>query len=93
MKIKISKSTISMVESINNGRLSMLINIQMSPPKENSTLTLVFMLKEISMSSQNLKKIDTLTLSITEIWLSRLQMVERLRSGTSINNLLQLEQD
>ena len=40
------------------------------------------MFKEISMSFLNWEKIDISISSTTETWSSRLQMVERLKSGT-----------
>jgi hypothetical protein len=44
------------------------------------------MLKETFMLFQLYQVVDTLIFSITETWLSRLQMVETLKSGTSINS-------
>jgi len=82
MKTKTSRFTISTEESTNNGKLSTLINTQRSQSRENSTLISDYTLKEISMLFLNYKKEDTSTLSTTETWLSRLQMVEIHRDGT-----------
>jgi hypothetical protein len=87
MRIETFKSTTEMAKSINNGLLFTPINILMSPSKENSTLTLAFMLKETFTLSQNLRIIDTLTSSITETWSLRLQMEEKPNFGISINKL------
>jgi hypothetical protein len=88
------RSLIEEMEMIsdNNGRSSMLINT-LNQRRESSTSNSVFMLKETSMLFQLYQVVDTLILSITETWLSRLQMVETLKSGTSINNLRPLEPD
>jgi hypothetical protein len=48
MKIEISSFITNTEESINNGKLFMLTNIQMNQSRENSILTLVFMLRETS---------------------------------------------
>jgi hypothetical protein len=80
------------MRSDNNLRLSMLMNTR-SQRKENSTINSVFMSKEISTLSQPYQVEDTLIWSITEIWLSRLPMEERLRFGTSTNNPRPLELD
>jgi hypothetical protein len=79
LEIEITKST-------NNGILSMLMNGRENQPKVNSTRDSGFMLKEISTLSQLLKIKDTSISSTTEIWSSRLEMEEELKSGTSTNN-------
>jgi len=85
-KTEMSLSTTSMVKSTRDGRLSMLMNTQMNQRKESLMRSLVSMLKEISTSYLNYHLIDILTSSTTEIWSSRLETEERLKSGTSTNS-------
>ena len=86
LKIETSLFGASIRDSTSNGMSSMLMNIQMNQRRENSTKTLVSMLKDHSMLFQNCHLTDTLTSLITEDLQSRLQMEETPRSGTSINS-------
>jgi len=84
-KTETSRSAIEAMTSDNNGRLFTLTSI-LSQRKVNSIHNLDCTLKEISILFHHFQATDILTLSTTETWLSRLQMEERLKSGTSINN-------
>jgi uncharacterized linocin/CFP29 family protein len=64
----------------------MLTNIKVNQPRVNSTRGSDFTLRETSMLSLNYQTTDTLILSITETWLSRLETEEELKFGTSISN-------
>jgi hypothetical protein len=73
--------------STNNGISSTLINGRENQLRVNSIRDSVSMLKETSTLSHNFQTIDTLILSTTGTWLSRLRMEEEPKCGTSINNL------
>jgi len=63
LTVKIEMSLLllkNMVKLTNNGKLSMLMSIQMSQLRDNSTRNMVFMSKEISTSSHNLEQTDIL---------------------------------
>jgi hypothetical protein len=76
-----------MEESTNSGILSTLMNGRVSQSRENSMKSSAFTLKETSTLCLNCQAIDISILSTTGIWSSRFKMEERLKSGTSINNL------
>jgi len=74
-----------MIESHNNGMSSMLMNGRVNQERENSMKNMDFTSKDHSTSNLPLELTDTLKLSTTETWSSRLQTVTRLKFGGSIN--------
>jgi hypothetical protein len=92
LKTETFKSTLRETISDNNGR-SFMLTIILSQRRENSMSDSDSLLKETSTLCQPCQVEDTLISSTTGTWSSRLQMEERLKSGTSINNLRLSELD
>jgi len=88
LRIETSLPIRNMERSTNNGTSSMLMNIKMSQVRENSMRNSDSTSKDHSTLSLHYHHIDTL-ISLAITLLSRHQMEEHLKSGTSINNLWQ----
>jgi hypothetical protein len=86
MKIETSLLTIDMERSTSNLILFIRINGRVNQLRDNSTKTLVFTFREISTLFHTLNLQDTSILLTTETLLSRQEMEEEAKSGTSINN-------
>jgi hypothetical protein len=93
MKTKTLLSVTKITRFNKDGKLSMLMSIQLNQLKENSIRNSVSMLREISTLYLQWIHTDILILSTTETWSSKLQMEERLKSGTSIRNHWPSRQD
>jgi hypothetical protein len=87
MQLSEFKTKVKLDLFIKNGISSMLTNTQMNQRRVNLTRTSVSMFKDHSTLSLLCHQEDMLILSITETWLSKLQMLETLKYGISIKDL------
>jgi hypothetical protein len=85
-KTETSLPTPDTERSISNSMLFMLTNGRENQPRDNSTKTSVFMLKDHSTSFHTCQEVDISMSLPAMLWLSRQEMVENLKSGGSIKD-------